>query len=86
MIVKIPGPLLSYTKNQNMLDITASTLLELTQRLDQKFPGIKFRIIDEQENIRAHIKIFVNKTEANDLSIELNSTDTIQITCALSGG
>ncbi len=86
MMVHIPGPLLSYTRGQRSLDTEAPSLLALTQKLDQEFPGMKFRIIDEQDHIRQHIKIFVNKEEVKTLDTTLAINDIVHITCALSGG
>ncbi len=86
MLVHIPGPLLSYTRGQRSLDIEAPSLLALTQKLDEGFPGMKFRMIDEQDHIREHIKIFVNKEEVKTLETALGINDIVHITCALSGG
>ena len=36
------------------------TLAELLADLDRRYPGIRFRMIDEQDAVRRHIKIFVN--------------------------
>ena len=48
--------------------------------------GMRFRVIDEQDHIREHIKIFVNQELASDLSFRLRSDDTVRISMALSGG
>ena len=54
--------------------------------MDAKFPGIRFRVIDEQNNIRQHIKIFVNKQQVRKLDVCLNVEDEIIFIAALSGG
>jgi molybdopterin synthase sulfur carrier subunit len=87
MIVHIPSPLRSYTKNASQVDVSArSSLSELTSELDRCFPGIRFRMIDEQDRIREHIKIFVNRSEVKTLEVRLKDADVVHITCALSGG
>ena len=96
MIVHIPSPLRSYTKSAGQIDIDAVALSRSSQReialadvtaeLERQFPGIRFRMIDEQDRIRQHIKIFVNRQEVKTLEVPLNSTDVVHITCALSGG
>ena len=86
MTIFIPTPLRSYTKEKSKVEATGETLEGLLQNLDQKFPGIRFRMIDEQDQIRTHIKIFVNKEQAQSLSVKLNSNDEVLIVCALSGG
>jgi molybdopterin synthase sulfur carrier subunit len=87
MIVYIPSPLRSYTKNVSQVDVDpASSLFDLTKELDGKYPGIRFRMIDEQDRIREHIKIFVNRAEVKSLDVNLQPSDIVHITCALSGG
>ena len=41
---------------------------------------------DEQDQVREHIKIFVNEEQQRDLAGILNPSDEIQIICVLSGG
>jgi sulfur-carrier protein len=54
--------------------------------LDRQFPGMRFRMIDEQDGIRRHIRIFVNGEPAASLAVALEPDDEIQIICAISGG
>ena len=85
MKVLIPGPLLSYTKRREV-EAAGTTLAELVADLDRQYPGIRFRMIDEQERVRAHMRLFVNGEQAFDLSVPLRATDSVQIVQALSGG
>ena len=84
--VRIPSQLHSYTGGKSELAIDAATLADLTRRLDQSFPGIRFRIIDEQDRIRRHIQIFVNGDQVRGLELALRDGDEVQIVGALSGG
>jgi molybdopterin converting factor small subunit len=68
------------------VEATGSTLEELLRELDQRYPGFRFRIIDEQDSIRPHIKIFVNYDQARDLRAKLRPEDEVSILLALSGG
>ena len=86
MKVFVPGPLRPYTNQANVVHAEGGTVGELFQHLDSKYPGIRFRIIDEQDQVREHIKIFVNEEQQGDLVGTLNPSDEIQIICALSGG
>jgi molybdopterin converting factor small subunit len=54
--------------------------------LDRRFPGIRFRIVDEQSRLRQHMKVFVNQDSVRDLTTPLVSTDEVTIMQALSGG
>ena len=67
MKVLIPSPLRSYTNNKSIVNLQGKTLESLLGNLNEKFPGIRFRIINEQEQIRTHIKIFVNQEQAMSL-------------------
>ena len=57
--VLIPSPLLSYTKHSEV-DASGATLTELLADLDRRYPGLRFRIVDEQDRMRPHVRFFVN--------------------------
>jgi len=86
MQVRIPTPLHSYTGNRNVVDCSGSTLELVTQDLERHFPGIRFRIIDEQDQIRPHIKVFLNGSQVRDLATAVSSNDEVAIIHAFSGG
>jgi len=86
MRVLIPSALRSYTGDAAAIDGAGSTLDELTRELDQRYPGMRFRVIDEQGRIRQHIKFFVNAVQSPDLNVPLKDGDEVMIVCALSGG
>ena len=86
MTVSIPTPLRSYTQHEAQVEAKGSTLAELLYDLDRRYPGIRFRMIDEQDAIRPHIRIFVNREQVRDLSCALRASDEVQILQALSGG
>ena len=86
MTVFVPSPLRSYTQNKAEVAAEGNTLQQVLLNLDRRYPGFRFRIINEQESIRTHIKLFVNLQQVNTLDVALRSTDTIHIICALSGG
>ena len=86
MRVHIPSALRSYTAQQGEVQAEGVTLADVLAALDQRYPGIRFRIITEQDRIRPHIRIFVNEEQLQDLAAPLQQTDTVYIVCALSGG
>lgn len=86
MTVHIPSALRSYTAQRSELEVAGGTLAEALAALDQLFPGIRFRIITEQDRIRPHIRIFVNGQQTFDLQSTLRSDDELDIVLALSGG
>lgn len=84
--VRIPSPLRSYTAGAAKVSADGSTLAEVLAGLDRRFAGIRFRIVDEQDRIRPHIRLYVNSQEAKALSEKVGSADTVHVICALSGG
>ena len=86
MRVLIPTPLRSYTQDQSEVEANGATLAELLADLDRRYRGIRFRMIDEQDAVRPHMRIFVNREEVRDLATPLRPSDEVQILQALSGG
>ena len=86
MKVYIPTPLRSYTAQEGEVQAEGATLADALATLDRQYPGLRFRMITEQDRIRPHIRIFVNEVQTHDLTVPLHATDAIHIVCALSGG
>ncbi len=86
MLVRLPTPLRSYSQGKGTVEADGATLSDLLQDLENRYPGIRFRIIDEQDQIREHINIFVNHQVAPNLAVPLSPGDTVQIIAAISGG
>jgi molybdopterin converting factor small subunit len=84
--VRIPDPLRSYTEQQKVVDADGATVAELLADLDARYPGIRFRMVDEQHRIRKHMKVFVNDESVRDLDTAISDRDEITIMQALSGG
>lgn len=85
MKVMIPTPLLSYTKVREV-DATGATLSELLTDLDRQYPGLRFRVIDEQNSMRPHMRFFVNGEQIFTIAQPLRPTDSVTLVQALSGG
>lgn len=86
MKVLIPSPLFSYTAGHKDVEASGATLTQVLADLERQFPGIRFRIVDEQERMRPHMRFFINGEQTFDLQKPLRATDSIQIVQALSGG
>ena len=85
MKVLIPGALRSYTE-RGEVEASGATLAAVLAELDQRYSGIRFRMIDEQDRIRPHIRLFVNGDQVHDLAQPLSAADELVIVQALSGG
>ncbi len=86
MQVCIPPPLRSYTGGRARVEVVGSTLGAVLDALDARYPGLRFRIVDEQDRIRPHIRFIVREEFAPTLAHPLETGDEVQIICALSGG
>lgn len=86
MRVLIPSPLFSYTGGQRQVEAQAASLGQLLETLDARYPGLRHRIIDEQDCIRPHIRFFVNGEMIASLDRGLEPDDEVMIVAALSGG
>lgn len=85
MKVLIPSPLYSYTGKKEV-EARGRTLGELIADLDRQYPGLRFRVVDEQEKLRRHVRFFVNHEQVFELTHALAPGDSVQIVQALSGG
>ena len=85
MKVLIPGALRSYTRESHV-DALGDTLDALFADLDRRYPGLRFRVVDEQNRLRPNMRIFVNGLGVRDLQHALQPGDFVAIVLALSGG
>ncbi len=84
--VRIPTPLHSYTQNASIVQAEGDTLAAILLDLDNRYPGFRFRVVDEQDRIREHIRFFVNQQMASDLATPIKPEDEVRIIMAISGG
>ena len=84
--VKVASPLRSYTHGAAQVSAAGSTLAAVLAELDRAHPGMRFRMIDEQDRIRPHIRIFINEREVRSVEEPLARRDVVHLICALSGG
>ena len=85
MQVLIPGALRSYTRESHV-EAAGDTLATLFLDLDRRYPGLRFRVVDEQDQLRPNMRVFVNGLGVRELGHDLNQSDFVAIVLALSGG
>lgn len=85
MRVLLPGALLSYT-GASRIEAAGATLGEVLGELEKRYPGIRFRMVDERERVRPHIRFFVDGVPAGELAQPLAGCRELAIVQALSGG
>ena len=93
MRVLIPGALRSYTRQAEIdvdlgaeLGADGATLDALFDALERRYPGLRFRVVDEQRQLRPNMRLFVNGLGVRDLRHALQPGDFVAVVLALSGG
>jgi molybdopterin converting factor small subunit len=84
--VRLAALLHSYTGGSRITEVEASTVGEAILSLDRRFPGLAFRVVDEQGQIRPHMNIFLGEEKVVDLTTPVTGSAEIYIVGALSGG
>lgn len=84
--VRLAGLLHSYTRGLSELEASGDTLGQVLDDLDRRFPGIRFRVVDEQDRLRRHMRCFVNDSDVRTVDVPVGDGDEIYIVGALSGG
>ncbi len=84
--VSIPSQLISYTGGETRVEAVGATVDEVLRDLDRLYPGLRFRVVDEQDRVRKHMRVFVGQDAARDLRRPLAPGDEVLIFGALSGG
>ena len=85
MRVLIPSALLSYTAHASEVGAEGKDVGAMLQDLERRYPGIRFRIVDEQDAIRPHMRVFVDGRPAV-LATPISPSASVAILMALSGG
>ena len=86
--VKKPTPLRQLTDNMTSVDVEGSNVIELIDNLDNKFPGVKDKIM-EDNSLKHFVNIYINGEDIryiDSLNTEIKDNDEISIVPAVAGG
>jgi sulfur-carrier protein len=84
--VFIPSQLTAYTDGVTRVPAAGATVGAVLDDLDQRFPGLKFRVVDEQDRVRKHMRMFIGRQETRSIAAPVRDGDELLIFGALSGG
>jgi molybdopterin converting factor small subunit len=84
--VLIPSQLTAYTDGATRVTAEGATVNAVLADLDRRFPGLKFRVVDEQDRVRKHMRLFVGREETRDVRRPMAAGEELLIFGALSGG
>jgi len=86
VIVHVGSILHAYTDGRSEVEAKGKSVRAVLDDLETRHPGIRFRIVDEQDRIRPHVRIFVGQAPAADLDAPVGARDALHVLAALSGG
>ncbi|HYH98760.1 MoaD/ThiS family protein [Hyalangium sp.] len=87
--VRIPTPLRGFTRNVDEVMTTGTTVGEVLRELDQRFPGLGTRLLDDKGAVRRYVNIFHNDEDIRflqALETPVSDQDHITIIPAIAGG
>ena len=87
--VKIPTPLRPITGGQSEVKIEGATVGDVLRKMDVQFKGFGERVLDDGQNVKRFINVFVNEDnirDKKDLDTEVKNGDTISILPSIAGG
>jgi sulfur-carrier protein len=88
-LVRIPTPFRSLTQQQSEASTAGSTVGEVLENLEKRFPGIGARVLDDKGAVRRYINIFHNDEDIRflqQLATPVTQGDRITIVPAIAGG
>jgi len=84
--VLVPSQLTAYTDGATQVDAMGATVGAVLDDLDRRYPGLRFRVVDEQDRVRKHMRLFIGQTETRSVAAPMREDDELLIFGALSGG
>lgn len=88
VLVRVPHALRSYTDGQDEVLLEAADVASLLARLDEAFPGIQDRIVEETGRPRRYVNVFVNDEQVRGPlgAARLAPGDVVHILPSVAGG
>jgi len=87
--VRIPTPLRAATDGAAELSLDASTVGQLIEDLEQRYPGMQGRLRDDTGELRRFVNLYVNGEDVRfkeGLGTSLTAGDELSIVPAVAGG
>jgi molybdopterin synthase sulfur carrier subunit len=89
IVVRIPTPLQKFTKNQSEVSVQGVTVADVLDNLEEHFPGLRERLVDDRGSIRKFINFYLNDEDIRFMDAEqttLKDGDELSIIPAIAGG
>ena len=87
----IPGVLRDHTQGRSQVEVNGSveTVAQALEQLWRVCPGLRDRVLTEQDELRQHLNIFVGEEHIRDhggLLAPVRANESVTIVPAVSGG
>ena len=89
VMVRIPNPLRKLTNEEDKVSVEGSTLREIIDALESKYPGIKDRLCEDTGELRNFVNVYINGEDfrfLEGLFSTIKAGDEISIVPAVAGG
>src|SRR5437016_4263755 len=87
--VRIPAPLRKLTGDQRVVQASGTTLVDLVEDLERRFPGMRARLVDGDGRVHSFVNIFVDDQDVRflqGLATPLGEEAEVAIIPAMAGG
>ena len=87
--VLVPTPLRRLTGGQAKLEVSGNDVGDLLVAINQQYPGISDKVLDDDGNVKRFINVFVNDNEIRTLQglqTPVAAADRVSIVPAMAGG
>jgi molybdopterin converting factor small subunit len=87
--IHIPGVLRNYCAGAGAIALSADTIRDALEQIEQMHPALYRSVCDETGKVRRHVNVFVNTSHMGDcdgLDTALSPGDVLTILPAVSGG
>lgn len=68
------------------LQLPSTSLASLVEDLDQRWPGMRDRLVEAGPRLREHINVFVDGERQRELATPLADTSVVHVIPAVAGG
>mgnify|MGYP005865559273 CR=1 FL=1 len=87
--VRIPTPLRQMTGGERTVEVDGGTLEQCLNALEERYPGIKARLVDDRGELRQYVIVYVNGEDVRFLQgvrTPVQEGDEVSIVPAVAGG
>jgi sulfur-carrier protein len=87
--VRIPTVFRKYTDGRDVVELSAGTIAQLVDQLEDRYPGIRRQLITEDGTLHRFVNVYVNDEDARylqQLDTPVDEGDTVSLLPSVAGG